>query len=627
MTRFLVVGEALVDVVPGPGGAQELPGGSPANVALTLGRLGCDVTLVTMLSDDDRGGAVRSWLRSGDVVVRATAPSGGRTSTARAELDTEGRATYELDVAWEIDDVDVAGVDVLHVGSVATFLEPGAEAVRDAVRRVRGRAVVALDPNIRPQLVEDEQAVRARVHELVALADVVKVSDEDLAWLAPGRDPAEIAREWSAWGASLVVVTFGGDGALLVRHDGRAVRVAGRQVDVVDTVGAGDTFMGALLDALAVRGVRGAGGALHLRGLSDAAVRTAARSAAVAASVTVSRAGANPPTRAELRHVEGPVLPPSLPGGPVTGMTWGWTGVRGTWTGPAADCSMDELLGLGADWVAVTFSARQDTAQSTRIRFADAPTVTDDEVRSAVRAAKARGWKVCLKPVVDSADGTWRAFIGFFDDDVPGEPTWSQWFDSYTQFVVHHARIAAEEGAEMFCVGCEMVRADGRDAEWRALIAAVREVYDGLVTYNCDKYQEDRVTWWDAVDVIGSSGYHPTGSWEQHLDRIESVVAREDKPFVFMEAGCPSRAGSPERPNDWTLVGEVSGDAQAAWLAEMFTACARRPWVSGVFLWDWPSPLYARTEAGTNDDYCVYGKPGAAVVQAAFEDMRSRQQP
>ncbi|WP_435736586.1 PfkB family carbohydrate kinase [Cellulosimicrobium sp. PMB13] len=625
MTQFLVIGEALVDVVPASDGTtRDLPGGSPANVALTLGRLGRDAVLATTLGADARGRAVRSWLAESGVEVRAVAPPGGRTSSAHVTLDAQGGATYAFDVSWDPGVVDVGGAEVVHVGSVATVLPPGADRVLDAVRRARGRALVSLDPNVRPSLVDDPAAARTRIAELVALADVVKVSDEDLAWYAPGVDPLETARTWSSWGAGLVVVTRGADGATLLRHDGVTLEAPGRRVEVVDTVGAGDTFMGALLDALATRGVHGAGGARALRALSDAAVRTAARAASVAASVTVTRAGANPPTRAELREALGPVRPEPFPGSPVTGMTWGWTGVRGTWTGPAAERSMDELSGLGVDWVAVTFSAKQDTPQSTTVRFADAPTVTDDEVRAAIRAARSRGWNVCLKPVVDSADGTWRAFIGFFDADVPGEPTWDEWFASYTAFVVHHARIAAEEGVEMFCVGCEMVRADGRDAQWRALVAAVREVYDGLVTYNCDKYQEDRVTWWDAVDVIGSSGYYPAGTWQQHLDRIEAVVEREDKPFVFLEAGCPSRVGSPARPNDWSLVGAPSGEAQAQWLAEMFEACARRPWVSGFFLWDWPSPLYAESDAPTDDDYCMYGKPGADVVRASYEELRAR---
>jgi len=310
-----------------------------------------------------------------------------------------------------------------------------------------------------------------------------------------------------------------------------------------------------------------------------------------------------------------------IPGGYVAGMTWGWTGIRGTWGGDRAERSMDLMVErLGVTWTAVTFAAYQDTAQSVDVRFADAPTVTDDEVRWAIRAAKARGLRVCLKPVVNVADGTWRAHINFFDQDVPPEPKWSQWFASYTAYVVHHARIAAEEGAEMLCIGCEMVQTDRREAEWRALVAEVRAVYDGLVTYNCDKYQEDHVGWWDAVDVISSSGYYPADDWENQLDRIEPVVERFGKPFFFMEAGCPSREGSPALPNDWALPGAPSQEAQVHWYESAFTACAARPWVQGFMLWDWPSALYDEADAATNDDYCMYGKAAEATVREAYAE-------
>jgi len=300
-------------------------------------------------------------------------------------------------------------------------------------------------------------------------------------------------------------------------------------------------------------------------------------------------------------------------------MTWGWTGIRGTWAVPEAERSMDLMVErLGVTWTAVTFSALQDTAHSTEIRFRDAPTVTDDEVRWAIRAAKARGQHVILKPVVNCADGTWRAHINFFDVDVPPEPKWHEWFASYTEFVVHHARIAAEEGVEMLCIGCEMVQTDRREAEWRALVADVRAVYGGLVTYNCDKYQEDHVTWWDAVDVISSSGYYPLGDWDRQLDRIGAVVERHGKPFVFLEAGCPSRVGSPALPNDWNLPGAASPQAQDDWYRDAFAACARRDWVGGFVLWDWPARVPDETAAATDRDYSVFGKPAEATVREAY---------
>lgn len=303
----------------------------------------------------------------------------------------------------------------------------------------------------------------------------------------------------------------------------------------------------------------------------------------------------------------------------IAGMTWGWTGVRGTWAGESGSRSMELMKEtLGVNWTAIAFGALQDHPQATQINFREEPTVTDDEVRWAIAEAKSLGLKVCLKPVVNCKNGTWRAHINFFDRDVPCEPKWSEWFASYNEFILHYAKIAEETGCEMFCVGCEMVMADRREQEWRALIAEVRNVYSGIVTYNCDKYQEDNVRWWDAVDVISSSGYYPIDKWEQELDRIEPVVRQFDKPFFFMESGCPSREGSQYIPNDWGLQGAPSERVQREWYEAAFGASDKRDWVGGFMLWDWPSRLYDAAEASLNDDYCMYGKEASKTIHAYY---------
>jgi hypothetical protein len=303
----------------------------------------------------------------------------------------------------------------------------------------------------------------------------------------------------------------------------------------------------------------------------------------------------------------------------VAGMTWGWVGIRGSWDTSASALSMQTMAqSTGINWVTIAFAALQDTAQSTEIHWRDAPTVTDQEVLAEIRRAKSLVLQVCLKPVVNCADGTWRAHINFFDIEVPPEPKWSDWWASYTEFIVHFARIAQETGCEMFCVGCEMVQTDRRADEWRRLIAEVRAVYAGVVTYNCDKYQEDHVTWWDAVDVISSSGYYPVGHWEEQLDRIEAVVRREGLPFLFMEAGCPSREGSQHLPNDWKHPGAASTAAQEEWYREAFTATEKRDWVGGFVLWDWPAVLPdGNPEQDT--DYTIHRKPAAALVREHYQ--------
>ncbi|SET88272.1 1,4-beta-xylanase [Paenibacillus sp. NFR01] len=312
-----------------------------------------------------------------------------------------------------------------------------------------------------------------------------------------------------------------------------------------------------------------------------------------------------------------------LPTEYIAGVTWGAMGRRGTWNSSEAVYSLEQMAeNTGANWAAIAFGALQDKPQSTVIRFREEPTITDEELRWAISKAKALKLKVCLKPIVNCADGTWRAHINFFDKDVPYEPKWSEWFASYTEFMLHYAAIAEETGCEMLCIGCETVQADRRAEEWRALIAEVRKVYSGPITYNCDKYQEDNVTWWDAVDIISSSGYYPENDWEVQLERIKAVVDRVNKPFFFMEAGCPSRSGSAAIPNDWTLPGKPDEAEQARFYRAMFGACAAKEWVGGFMLWDWPAKLYDLADAAANDDYCMYGKEAAGVVRNFYTSKR-----
>lgn len=299
--HVLVVGESLVDIVERPGqDPVELPGGSCANVALALGRLGHHPRLATVLADDERGNVLRRWLAASEVGVEVTAPATGRTSTAAAVLDASGAARYEFDLSWVPPRLTDETCDVLHVGSIASVLAPGAGAVRDLVRRTRRRALVSFDPNARPGITPDRAATLARVEELVALADLVKVSDEDLGWYFPGVAPVEAAAAWARTGPAVVVVTQGGAGASVVRADGAVLHVPGTPTEVVDTIAAGDTFTAGLLDGLLALGIAGPGAYARITGLADTDLTAVVRRAHAAAAITVSRPGADPPTRAEL---------------------------------------------------------------------------------------------------------------------------------------------------------------------------------------------------------------------------------------------------------------------------------------------------------------------------------------
>jgi fructokinase len=302
--RVLVVGEVLVDVVRTPGGTvTEHVGGSPANVAVGLARLGHPVALATVVGDDERGRRCLAHLEAGGVAVTPASRRAGPTSVADATLDRTGAATYEFDLRWDLAPVRLApGIGHLHSGSIATTLEPGEREVTAAFRAAAGRATVSYDPNVRPTIMGGAGPVRARVEQLVALSDVVKCSDEDLAFLYPTRAVEDVMAAWAALGPALVVVTRGPSGAVVrTSATGEVTRVPTAAGVVVDTVGAGDSFMAGLLSGLLDAGLLGGPEAgRRLAGARPAAVAPAVARALATSAVTVGRAGPYAPTREEV---------------------------------------------------------------------------------------------------------------------------------------------------------------------------------------------------------------------------------------------------------------------------------------------------------------------------------------
>lgn len=273
----------------------------------------------------------------------------------------------------------------------------------------------------------------------------------------------------------------------------------------------------------------------------------------------------------------------------------------------------------GSDTVILALGALQSTAHSEDVDYTGNYMPTDDELIKIITYAKELGLRVILKPLVNCKNGTWRAHINFFDQEVVCEPKWSNWFKSYTKYQLHYANIAEQMECEMFIVGCEMVQAERRADEWRKLIQDVKKVYTGLVSYNTDKYQEDNVTWWDAVDVISSSGYYPIHDWDNQIKRIEKVVQKYNKPFFFAEAGCPSREGSSHIPNNWEHVGALSLEEQANYYQVMFDKCKDVDWIKGFGLWDWKSHIYKEVEGIYDDEYAVYGKPACTIIHDFYK--------
>lgn len=286
----LVVGEALMDIAASSNSTVEMPGGGPANVALGLARRGVEVSLLTSLGRDARGHAISAHLEKSGVSVLPESFHDGATSSARATVDATGAASYDFDIAWQLPtEVDLVGTPVLHTGSLAAFLAPGADTLA-MMLGAHPETIVTFDPNIRPALVGSPAAARARFEELAARSDVVKLSDEDADFLFPGHDPSAVIDAILRLGPRLVAVTRGASGAILATGSDR-VELAAPRVEVVDTIGAGDTFMASLVAEPAVR----TGAPVSADDLAAIGLRAVA-----AAAVTVSRAGADLPWAEEL---------------------------------------------------------------------------------------------------------------------------------------------------------------------------------------------------------------------------------------------------------------------------------------------------------------------------------------
>ena len=299
--RFLIAGEALTDIVIDAANTQrEHPGGSPMNVAVALSRLGHEAHLLTRIGNDARGDAIRAHLDASGVQLTPGSSVEAATSTALARLDANGAATYEFDLLW---DPRPAGlpehVDAVHTSSIAAVLEPGAETVLDVLRRRRDGSTISYDPNARPTLMGEAETVRAQIEHTIALCDVVKASDEDVAWLYGTDDVEDVVASWRELGPALTVLTRGDEGAVGFAGTGR-VQVSPVVVDAVDTVGAGDTFSAGILDALAAKDLLGAEKRPALAAMPSDDVASVLRHAAALAAITVSRAGANPPWSHEL---------------------------------------------------------------------------------------------------------------------------------------------------------------------------------------------------------------------------------------------------------------------------------------------------------------------------------------
>jgi fructokinase len=301
---FLVVGESLVDIVVPAGGGDrhDAVGGSCLNVAVGLSRLDVPTTLMTRIGEDRLGEMIVDHVQASAVKLsEGSVVPGGVTSTATAHLDEQHAATYDFEIVWDLPTQALPdGTTGLHVGSLGSALAPGRAAVVDLVRQsVDADVFVSYDPNIRPFFLDDAARAWHEVLEIAGGTRLLKLSDEDLRLLRPVDAEDDVCRQLLSSGRTELVVLTRGEKGAKAFTDGAVIDVPAPATDVVDTVGAGDSFMAATLAMLNDWGVL-TGGEGALSALDDDRVELLVRGAITAAAITCSRRGANPPRRPEL---------------------------------------------------------------------------------------------------------------------------------------------------------------------------------------------------------------------------------------------------------------------------------------------------------------------------------------
>ncbi len=299
MNQVWVVGEVLIDLLPDGDKQKAVVGGGPANTAVALSKLGVKTQFINGISTDSYGKACRQYLEGAGVLLDFVNYSSKPTCTATVTLDKAGGASYQFLIDetstfdYQLDqlpDVQKQAPSLLHIGTLVCAIEPCASVLHRWVTGFKQNVPIVYDPNIRPSVIADKALYLKQVLRWVYLSDVVKLSLDDLNWLYPDRSMDEVAKEFIEMGVELVVVTLG-DAGIVAITKGEKIAVEAVKTKVVDTVGAGDTVGAILVEAIIKNGLEKLTGQL----LADTLNRAAA-----AAAITISRAGANPPTQAEL---------------------------------------------------------------------------------------------------------------------------------------------------------------------------------------------------------------------------------------------------------------------------------------------------------------------------------------
>lgn len=284
-----------------------------------------------------------------------------------------------------------------------------------------------------------------------------------------------------------------------------------------------------------------------------------------------------------------------------------------------------QMRALGVQWVAVVVLWYQADRAASEILPDPHRSLPDETVRSILRRLKALGLRAFLRPMVDLHDGRWRGEIAFADEEQQ-----ERWFRSYERFLLHYAELAAHEGVALFSVGVELEQTVQHERSWRELIARVREIYPGPLTYSANWDSFAQVPFWDAVDYVGIDAYFDldvrpepateelVAAWQPWVRQLQHFARHVRKPILFTEVGVRSVHGASRHPWDWTYEAPISVQEQANYYEALFRVLWRQPWLAGIYLWAW-----VPGRAGPDDpSYTVAGKPAAAILKRWYTQQR-----
>jgi hypothetical protein len=290
----------------------------------------------------------------------------------------------------------------------------------------------------------------------------------------------------------------------------------------------------------------------------------------------------------------------------IKGMTYGYMAGRGDYRSIPASISQDRMYELGINWVCIPVVNYQKDINSTKIyrKYSDP---SDRDLMFLIQRTHEKGMRVCLKPMVNSEDYMWRAFIGkSWSRGNEADPEWDRWFKSYTEFILYYAELAEETNCGMLCIGCEMLETEHREHDWNTLIQRVRSIYSGKVVYNTNHHAEEGAKWFDKLDYIATSAYYSVGSegtdkesmkeeWAKVKTRLDQLAKKKDKKYLFMEIGCRSGQGCSKMPWDFDQKVPPSEEEQATFYESCLETFAGCPHFAGAFWWDWSTVLpYSR---------------------------------